>query len=365
MIDHPADPLTPVKTLRRRAPDSRRAARRFAGLACACLLLIGWGASVAPGRAATREATHKNGDGYAWYCRGNAEDVHPVPTPGLLLCGGSDDIDDAFRWFVARANGGDVVVLRASGDDEYDEYLDGLGPVVDSVETIVVTAPQGARDPFVVERVRNAEAVFIAAGNQWSYVSDWKGTPLAEAIQARADAGVPIGGTSAGLAVLGQHVFSAAHGTIDSRAALADPRDERITIESHFLRLPLMADVIADTHFAAQDRMGRMMAFLGRVLESGAHQARGIGVDEKTGVLVESNGQARVVGLGAAYFLQARPMPGNVCEVGRLDLHDVEVERVPNGGRFDLARWKGPSPPYRLDVEKGALRSSRADRGVY
>ena len=104
--------------------------------------------------------------------------------------------------------GGDFVVLRASGDDEYNDYIYKLCHC-DSVETLVVDSREAAADPFVVKTVRNAEALFIAGGDQGNYVRFWKGTPLQDAINFVVAKPAPIGGTSAGMAVAGEFVYSA------------------------------------------------------------------------------------------------------------------------------------------------------------
>ena len=52
---------------------------------------------------------------------------------------------------------------------------------------------------MVVGKVRNAEALFFAGGDQANYVKMWRDTPLSEAIQGLVKRNVPIGGTSAGL----------------------------------------------------------------------------------------------------------------------------------------------------------------------
>ena len=53
------------------------------------------------------------------YLTGNAADV-VRPTSGLLvLQGGGDDVDENYIRMGARGGGGDFVVLRASGDDDY------------------------------------------------------------------------------------------------------------------------------------------------------------------------------------------------------------------------------------------------------
>jgi len=62
---------------------------------------------------------------YRSYVSGNPEDV-VRPTSGLLvLQGGGDDIDENYIRMGARSGGGDFVVLRASGADEYGDYIYG------------------------------------------------------------------------------------------------------------------------------------------------------------------------------------------------------------------------------------------------
>ena len=58
-----------------------------------------------------------------------------------------------------------------------------------------------------------------------------------------------MGGTSAGLAVLGEFVFSALRGTVYSNEALADPYDFRITLARDFLPVPLLLGAITESCF--------------------------------------------------------------------------------------------------------------------
>src|SRR4051794_19316668 len=92
---------------------------------------------------------------------GNPADVKKPARAGFVLAGGGKDQDAAMRWFVERSGGGDVVILRASGADGYNAYLKNLAEV-DSVETLLLNTLETARDAAVVEKIRNAEALFIA-----------------------------------------------------------------------------------------------------------------------------------------------------------------------------------------------------------
>lgn len=303
--------------------------------------------------------------GYQYYLTGNAVDVQTETSAGLVLMGGGGDVDEAFRWMIAKSGGGDFVVIRASGADGYNGYIPKLGKV-DSVESLVFTDAKQSTDPSAIEKIRNAEALFIAGGDQWNYVSRWRGRPVAEAIQYLVSKHVPIGGTSAGLAILGEYYFGAQYGTVTSEQALADPYDRKVAIGRDFLKLPNMNGIITDSHFARRDRMGRLVTFLSRVVQDGwAPEVRGIGVDEATAVLVEADGSATVIGKNAAYFFRLSSK-AETCKPGvALLLRDLGVYRVPNGGKFNLRRWTSEGvESYKVTAEAGKLTTTRP-AGLY
>ena len=75
---------------------------------------------------------------YGHYLLGdpNAKTLGSVQ-PGLLLMGGGDRNFDALRWFMQRAGGGHIVVLRASQAGEIgEEFFNEVGGIA-SVETFV------------------------------------------------------------------------------------------------------------------------------------------------------------------------------------------------------------------------------------
>jgi cyanophycinase len=310
------------------------------------------------------QPTRPKAPSYEYYLTGNSADVQRETTGGVVMAGGGKDVDEAFRWFVKKSGGGDVVVLRASGADGYNKYIRDLGPV-DSVESLVTKSRAAASDPFVVEKVRKAEALFIAGGDQWNYVRYWKGTPLEDAIHELVRRGVPIGGTSAGLAIQGQYSFSAEMDTITSAQALADPFDPHLTLEASFLHLPNLDGVITDSHFSKRDRLGRLITFLARIAQNDG-AAKGVGIDERTAVLLEPDGSAIVVGEGAAYFLRAVKTP-EICVAGRpLTFEDVAVYRVPASGKFNLRSWTGEGGvAYQLSAKSGVLSSTKDGGSFY
>jgi hypothetical protein len=56
---------------------------------------------------------------------GSANDVAAKTEAGFAPMGGGKDLDEAFRWMCERAGGGDFLVLRATGDDDYNPYIAG------------------------------------------------------------------------------------------------------------------------------------------------------------------------------------------------------------------------------------------------
>ena len=255
---------------------------------------------------------HLSSQSFTSYFTGNKEDVITQPDGGTCLMGGATEDDNAMKWFLQRANGGDVLVLRASGSDGYNDYLySELGVDINSVETIVFNNVEAGSEAYVHERISNAEAIWFAGGNQWNYISYWRNTAIDSLINDGIERrNIVIGGTSAGMAILGGYYFSAENGTVTSSESLSDPYNSRVTVSSEpFLNVPYMADIITDTHYDDPDRRGRHSVFLARILTDEGVAAKGIACDEYTAVCIDGDGLARVYGGHPeyddnAYFIQ-------------------------------------------------------------
>ncbi len=222
------------------------------------------------------------------FLTGNAADV-VTPTQGLwVLQGGGDDVDLNYLRMAEHGGHGDFVVLRASGEAEYNDYIFALCRC-DSVETLVFSSREAAFDPFVVATIRNAEALFIAGGDQSNYVRYWQDTPVEDAINYVAAKPAPVGGTSAGMAVLGEFVYSAmGQESLTSATALADPYAPDVTLARGFLALPGLERVLTDQHLQERDRIGRTVALLARLVRDGWDpDPRAIAADRETALHVD------------------------------------------------------------------------------
>lgn len=308
--------------------------------------------------------------GYKAYIVGNASDALQSPnlSPGLVLMGGGTDVDAAFQWMCQRAGGGDFVVIRTSGTDAYNPYIQQLCPQMDSVETIIITTVAGANSSYVSSHIQNAEALWIAGGDQSTYVNLWRGTAVQSGVNSLLNSkGAPVGGTSAGLAVLSQFIYTGAVGSVTSSQALADPFHRYVTLDRDLFQSALGNNKIYDSHFVTRDRMGRSLVFLARIVNNGwATLPRGIGVDESTAILVTPDGAGAMVGSGAAYFLQA-PGPAQTLAAGTpLTYFNIGVYKVTQGGTFNLSTWNGTGGvAYTLNVNAGSLTSTQAGGNIY
>ena len=321
---------------------------------------------------------------YQYFRVGNAADAHVTPRAGYALMGGGTDLDEAFLWLCGRANDGDLLVVRATGTDAYNSYIQGLCHL-NSVATLVIPSRDAANDPFVERTIRSASAIFISGGDQANYINFWMKTPVQTALNEAIARGVPIGGTSAGLAVMGEYAYSARGDkpndpNLDSKMALADPYNPRVTLAGYFLHIPPLEKFITDTHFAKRDRMGRLLVFLTRLNEPDGipvpptvPKIRGLGIEQETAVLLEPTGSASVVGKGSAWFVDARNAFGVLIggKFGVMASHNpitfgpFDVQKVAPGHTFNLKTWSGDATQYTLTIKDGVIHSTQAGGAIY
>ena len=239
------------------------------------------------------------GQNYTSYYLGNTSDVVTSPKGGVCLMGGATEHDEAMKWFLQQADGGDVLVLRATGSNGYNDYmLNQLGISINSVETIVCNNASASQDAYLQQKINQAEAIWFAGGNQWTYVSYWRNTPVDSLVnKAIAERNVVVGGTSAGMAIMGKYYFSAQNGTITSAQALTNPYNSLVTVSDEpFLVNQHLSNVITDTHYDSPDRKGRHVTFLSRILQDYQAVGKGIACDEYTAVCIDTLGLCKIYG---------------------------------------------------------------------
>lgn len=303
---------------------------------------------------------------------GSTKNVRPATLAGYALMGGGADLDDAFRFLCEQSGGGDFLVLRAAGAADYNDYVHGLCKT-NSVATLIIPSREAASDRKVAQIIRDAEVIFIAGGDQARYINFWQGTALENAVNEHIAAGKPIGGTSAGLAVLGQYIYSAQGDAPDdedlqSSPTLANPYMPRVTVRRDFVKIALLSNALTDTHFAERDRMGRSLTFLARIVQDGwSKHPREIAVDGQSALLVDRNGRSRIIGPGkGVYFLSTHDRPQRCQANVPLTFRNVTVYHATAGAEFNLKSWKGMGGvKYLLSVVHGRIESTQGGGAIY
>ncbi len=315
---------------------------------------------------APAQASDGTSFGYTYYEVGDVAAPTPGPTEvGLMLMGGGDWDHRAWRWFLAKAGHGHVVILRASGDGEAGEEVYSTIGGAASVQTLVFDDRKASEDPRVLAILDRADGVFLAGGDQANYVRFWKGTSVQKALNHHVARGRPIGGTSAGLAILGGVGYGAMDGgSVDSQSALKNPLGPEVTMVGDFLTMPYLAHVVTDTHFSVRDRLGRLIAFVAQVRASRDPQAIGLGVDEDGALCVDADGVGRFFTTSHGYAWLVQPDGAPRAEPGRpLDYPSVRVTTLGSDGEIDLKTMQITRPAFSGTalVQSGRLLNAPVD----
>jgi cyanophycinase-like exopeptidase len=315
-----------------------------------------------------------------------ADDTGPTAGPGLVLDGGynAPKVLESMHALAVGANKsrGDLVILTSTaGDASSDVWL--LAGFA-SVQTLALLDGATPSDFALAGQILgNAEAVWLTGGDQAKYVR-WQNTPLTTGITNVYARGGSVGGTSAGMIVLGQFVNDALNTiseNITTQLAVADPYDQRMHFTRELVQLPPLLRCITDPHFIARDRMGRLATFMARQVQDGFAQPDmlGIGVDDGAALAIDKNGvgtRLGEAGTGAIYVVRGasptRAVPK--APLRYAGLHLVKLARAEH--RYDFSRRCGrgfardfdldgdQQPPYPGNVyDDGVELDGCADAG--
>ncbi|HIK18885.1 MAG TPA: cyanophycinase [Leptolyngbyaceae cyanobacterium M33_DOE_097] len=291
------------------------------------------------------------------------------PRAGILLIGGAEEgrlgEDAATQWFLKRVDRGHYLVLRSGRSGGQASWLcEQYRELIASAAELSIDSRGAANNPEVIRYIRNADALFIAGGDQDAYENYWEGSAIEEAINDLINQKkVPVAGTSAGMAILGDYYYAPAHAGILSSEILNDPfhHNTKDIYRSDFIKVPILKHVITDTHLDrlnddhTETRHGRLFGFLARIMHdtNKAFPVYGIGLEEGAFVAINERGIAKVFGNGSsqgqdAYFLQTLGHAPEQIQPGlpliwNWNGQAVKVYKIsgtPEGsGHFDLTNW--------------------------
>lgn len=266
--------------------------------------------------------------------------MSPSPVPDghqrghLIPIGGAEDhLDDRviLRRFVRVAGGRDarIAILPTASrmqdtGSRYLEVFDELG-VADAVSLPLRNRADGEQERYVRE-LQRATGIFLTGGDQVRLSTILGGTAVFRAIRQLHARGTHVAGTSAGAAIMPEHMLAG-----------GEPGPTPLLTSAQLAPgLGLSNKVVIDQHFRQRDRLGRLLTAI-----SFNPFMVGLGIDEDTAAFIGPDDVLEVVGSGAITVVDPQHLDHSSVAEARggepVSLLDLRLHVLAPGGRYDLA----------------------------
>jgi len=263
----------------------------------------------------------------------------PTPTGKLMIIGGGKEREAILKDYVdlIEVENPIIELVTSAGsvdvEDTYQEYRKILEKHIPcTVNHIHHDRREDIQADEIEQRIKAADAVFFAGGDQLKLTSIYGGTGILFLLKHRyIYNGLLVGGTSAGAMVLSTPMIFAGTGADEMIAGQV-----KITTGFEFLR-----DVCIDTHFVARGRVTRLAQVVATNLST-----IGWGIEEDTAVVVENGTDAIVVGKGVVLILDGKESFGNNItkfdEQQAISIRNLKISILAKGERFDIHQMNPP-----------------------
>lgn len=169
------------------------------------------------------------------------------------------------------------------------------------------------------------DGLFMTGGNQVRLSSIIGDTPVAEKIRARHRDGLHVAGTSAGAAIMPEHMIAGGEsGSI--------PRVDMVEMAHG---LGLTDQLVIDQHFRQRERLGRLLAAV-----AANPTLVGIGLDEDTGVFIDADNKLEVIGSGGVTVVDPADMQhanlDGEDDDAPISLVGLRLHFLVEGGMYDI-----------------------------
>jgi len=221
-------------------------------------------------------------------------------------------------------------VLAETGP-KYERIFTGIG--VTSATALPYAERADAERADWMATLEEATGIWITGGTQLRLSTILGGTQVARTIRRCNAAGVHVGGTSAGAAILSEHMIAFGKEGSTPRAGAA----------SMAPGFGLTNRVVIDQHFRQRDRLGRLLSSL-------AYNpfAIGLGLDEDTAAFIAPTDTLTVVGSGAITLVDvsglAHSSMAEASESEPICMIGVQLHILVDGATYDM-RARVAKPP--------------------
>jgi cyanophycinase len=233
------------------------------------------------------------------------------------------------KRFLRLAGGKQAQILVIPTASELDETGPAYVALFEHMGAKALCIPVETREECFEERIvrklDEATGIFITGGNQLRLSTILGGTPVARGIRRRNAEGAPVAGTSAGAAIMSEHMIAGGRGG-------PSPRESGVELAPG---LGLTNRAIIDQHFSQRGRMGRLLSAL-----SFNPFICGLGIDENTAAFIGPDGVFEVVGRGTVTVIDPSDLRhssmSRVRKAQAVTLTDLRLHVLAEGARFNL-----------------------------
>lgn len=238
----------------------------------------------------------------------------------LMVVGGGLRPPEATKKFVEWSGGAKSKILVITwATAEEDSSFEGTkkafleaGP--GSVEHAATRPLDAEKRTKLVNQIKEATGIYFGGGDQNRIMDVLKDEELLKMIRAKYAAGTPIGGTSAGAAVLSDPMMT-------GEADLKILDGAKVGVRGGIGSVP---EVMFDQHFLIRQRHNRLFGY---VIQNPRYL--GVGIDEANAVMITDNRDLRVLGKTSVMFIDGKGHDGTMI---------VNVLRA--GACYDLKKRK-------------------------
>jgi len=227
-----------------------------------------------------------------------------------------------------------IIPTASSLDDTGDRYIEifkKIG-VTDAVSLPIAERADAEREEYF-EQLDLATGIFISGGNQLRLSTILGGTLVAQKIRRLNATGVHVAGTSAGAAIMSEHMIAGGSTGLSARA-------DGVNLAPG---LGLTNAVIIDQHFSQRERLGRLLTAV-----SYNPFMLGVGIDEDTAIFIGPDQVFEVEGSGTVTIIDPEHLSYSSMDRAKknesLSLLDLKLHILSKGCRFDIPERK-PYPP--------------------
>lgn len=258
------------------------------------------------------------------------------PKGNLFIIGGGDRSPQLIETLIATAHlsAKDYIVVLPMATSEPDTsyyYIKAqLEKACNNTIRNLNFAKKDTANKVWLDSLQSARLIFITGGDQGRFMNVVLHSPIQQAIKKAYEDGATVAGTSAGAAVMPEHMITGDHllGDTTYYNTFKELRNNNIEIKEG---LGLLTAAVVDQHFVVRSRYNRLLSALAKYPGLPC-----IGIDESTAIIVHGN-EVKVAGEGQV-ILFSNPKNLRYTSAGYIKFDDVRMSIFSEGDEFSLGK---------------------------